>query len=369
LKVERIETLIVDAKSRPCVYVEIHTDEGLLGVGEASQSRGDRGVAEQVDALATRIVGRSPLELIESLSWVLLRDSFAGRIRYAAFSGVEQALWDLCGKALNVPCYRLFGGPVRAAVPLYANIATAIGSQEPHAWALASQRAVEDGFTAIKIYPLGGPDRRPDPGMPLEKEWVELAVARVRAVREAVGPDVRILTDWAWNLNDQETRRMAERLENYDLFWIEEPLHGTDPHALAALRRSLRPRLAGGEQLQGRRAFLRLLEAESLDVIMPDVKWVGGMSEFRKIAAVAEAKGIEISPHNMSGPVATAASVQLAASIGGCMLLEYRYADGPLRAELVRGTEVVEKGQIPLSQRPGLGIDWDPEVARRYLLS
>ena len=135
---------------------------------------------------------------------------------------------------------------------------------------------------------------------------------------------------------------------------------------LADVRRRLPTRLAAGEQLQGRCAFRKLLEAGAVDVVMPDVKWVGGFGEARDICAMASAWGVEASPHNLSGPVATAASAQLAAVTPNCRLLEYCWEENACRAELVCGSEAVVAGAVRVDDRPGLGVDWDPVAARRY---
>lgn len=376
MQITGIETVVVDASRaapgagrRTWMFVEVETDTGLVGVGEASQSRLDAGVRSAVEEMAPWCVGRDPVGLIEPLRRRWLANPFAGRVRYAAVSGIEQALWDLAGQALEQPVHALLGGAIRDRIPLYANLSQATPSRSPDDLAATAARAVADGFRGVKIYPFPQPqETTANRGTALTREELALAEARISAVRNAIGPEIALHTDWAWAVTPGEAVGLADRLLPYDLFWIEEPFAVDDPEELASLRQRTRPRLAGGEQLSHALPFRQLFEARALDVVMPDVKWIGGISGFREVAAVAAVYGVEVSPHNMSGPVATAASVHLSAVLGNFLTLEYGYAGVPWRDDLVDGTEIVEDGQIPLPTAPGLGIRWDRDAARRHAI-
>ncbi len=185
------------------------------------------------------------------------------------------------------------------------------------------------------------------------------AVERVRAVREAIGPSVDLMVDCLGMLDFATARRALDLLAPYDLFWFEEPFPQQDVALLARLRARSDTRLVGGEQLCGRDAFRPLLEAGSYDVLNPDIKWVGGIFEAKKIAAFAEMYGVGITPHNMSGPVATAASAHLAATLPNFLILEYCWGVTPWRDALIDGTELIADGYLHLSDRPGLGITLD----------
>ena len=363
MKISRVEAIVAGRAPRTWLFVEIETDDGLVGVGEASQSRLDAGVVAAVANIGADLVGSSPLGLIEPRASALAANPFASRIGYAAESAIEQALWDLTGQALGVPVSTLLGGAVRDRVRLYANVSLAAHGTAPDHWAEAAARAAADGFTAVKIYPLGTSRSL---GSTTPRQAADHAVAVVREVRAAVGPDVDVLTDWAWSATPGEARSLAERLAPYDLYWIEEPFDGTDPAALAELKRVLRVRLAAGEQLCGSRALRPLLENRAVDVVMPDVKWVGGILEARKIAHMAEVFDIEVSPHSMSGPVNHAASLHLAAVSSRCDLMEYCYGSRPWRHDLVGGAERIEGGYAVVPTDPGLGLRWDPAVARAH---
>lgn len=366
MKITDISTVIVDAEhGRTWLFVEITTDSGEIGVGEASQSRFDAGVELLVQQLKPQLLGRHPMDLIEPLRARILHDPFADRTRYSAFSGIEQALWDLAGKAVGEPVHRLLGGAQKDRLRLYANINAAKTGNSPEELARVAAMPVAEGFSAIKMYPFV-PERGTVTGAPLSHAETELAVARVAAVRSAIGPEVDLLTDWAWTLTPADAMRMADRLAEFNLWWIEEPYVVTDAAALAELRSRIRTRLAGGEQLQGAYAFQSLFEARALDVIMPDVKWIGGIAEMRNVCAAAATYDVEVAPHNMSGPVSTAAALQVAATLRNFGILEYCWGSVPWRADLVRSSERIEDGYIVLPDAPGLGIQWDRDAARRH---
>lgn len=370
MRIERIEYVVVaSGKARTWMFVEVYTDEGLLGVGEASQSRLDEGVAAELRALAPLYIGHDPFELIEDRSRLLRRPD-AGRTLHCAVSGLEQALWDICGQASGQPVHRLLGGAVRREIPLYANVALAAQSWTPGPVAEAAAAAVAQGFKAVKfnLFALDN-GRQPLAHHDAFRGALTNAVEMVREVRAAVGPDVDILTDWTLAVRAKDALAVAEALAEYRLMWIEEPFVFGHPAELAEFRQAIgQPRLAVGEQLLKRSDFRLLLEARAADVIMPDVKWIGGILEARKLAAMAETFSVEITPHNMSGPVATAASAQLSAVCPNFLILEHCWGADELRMELVGGSERIENGALALSTAPGLGVEWRPAAARKRAL-
>lgn len=362
-KVTRITPTVLDGGGgRSWLIVAVETDGGLTGFGEASQSRLDQGVVVQLAALAPAYLGRNPLDLIEERTQSL-RQADAHRIQFAAMSALEQALWDLSGQLLGVPVYQLLGGSVRDRIRLYANIEIATTTKTPQEYAANAANAVQEGFTAVKFNPFPSARGRTPPPW---REREAMAVERVRQVREAIGPDTDLLVDFIFTQDVRGAQRAAEAMAPYDLFWIEEPFPLDDPTLLAQFRGMVHTRVAGGEQLCGRSAFRPLLEAGALDVLMPDVKWIGGILEAKKLAAMAEVYDVAVAPHNMSGPVSTAASVHLAATLPNFLILEYCWGTTPWRAALVCGTETVVDGYIPLPSAPGLGIAIDREVLREH---
>jgi galactonate dehydratase len=370
VKIERIEYVLMDTgRSRTWLFIEVYTDNGLIGVGEASQSRNDRGVVHELEQLSSFYIGHDPFELIEERARLIRRPD-AGRTLHCAVSGLEQALWDICGQFVGQPVYRLLGGAIRSEIALYANLAMAVEKWVPDPLAKAAAEAADEGFKAIKfnLFAVGnGRAKMMDPSD--RPRAIANAKEIVRQVRSAVGPDVAILTDWTLAVTPKEGRALADALEEYNLLWIEEPFVLGDPIELAAYREAITPRLTVGEQLLKRSDFRPLFEARAADVINPDVKWIGGILEARKLAAMADAFEVEISPHNMSGPVSTAASVQLSAVCPNFLTLEYCWHVPPWRQELIAGAEHIENGAIPLPTAPGLGIAWDPTAARKRSLA
>ena len=222
-------------------------------------------------------------------------------------------------------------------------------------------RAVAEGFTGVKLNPFRPDELRDGSG-------VRRAVERVGAVRGAIGPETDLMVDCVNLLDFPTARRALGLLASYDLFWFEEPFPSEDPALLSRLGDLATTRLVGGEQLCGRDAFRPLLEGGSFDVLNPDVKWVGGILEAKKIAAMAEVYGVAITPHNMSGPVATAASAHLGATLPNFLNLEYCWGVTPWRAELVDGTEDVRAGTLWVADRPGLGVTLNRAVLDRHRL-
>jgi galactonate dehydratase len=365
MKITEIRTHIVHvSRDRSWLFVEIQTDHGFIGLGEASQSRNDAGVCAEIERLWPQYVGENPLDLIER-RLTILHWPYNGRTLFAAVSALDQALWDLCGKQLGVPLYQLFGGRLRDRVRAYANIGYATPGNSPEAFAETARAAVQDGFDAIKLSPLG--IRPIGGGSVVDRRWFDEGVARVRAVRDAVGPNVEILVDLMHQLPDMgEALRLARLFEPFDLFWIEDPFMRDDPVMLAEYRRGIGPRLAGGAPHLTRHEFRPLLEARALDVIMPDPKWCGGITEVRKAASMAETYGALVSPHNASGPISTAASVHLALSLSNFLIIEFAWGAPTWRSNLCLGTERIERGHFQLPKGPGLGVDLDTALAALY---
>jgi galactonate dehydratase len=344
------------------IFVQIETDDGVVGLGEASHSRDDAALARLVRrTIRPLLVGRDPGR-VEPL-WREMLSMVAGDraptfLEATAISGVEQALWDVNGRALGVPIHRLLGGAVRERVRVYANVNRAVVDRAPEGFAAAARAATSDGFTAVKLAPFDGVEK--GAGGPEADRLIALGVERVRAVREAVGSSVDVMVDCHDRFTRQRGIEVAAELTSLDLLWFEEPIRvesGLDD--LEALARSVSMPVAAGELLFGRAGFWPVLKRRSVATIMPDVKHCGGLWEGRKIAALAEAAGIAVSPHNPSGPIASLASVHLSATIPNCPLLEYAWGEVPWRSALVTPGEQLVDGQAIVPQAPGLGATLD----------
>ncbi|MDF9827551.1 galactonate dehydratase [Ereboglobus sp. PH5-10] len=351
MKVTAIETHICNAWRTNWVFVRVLTDDGIHGVGEATLEYREQTVAQACKELERYLVGRDPFD-IEAFWHDTYRDVYwrGGPVLMSALSAVEMALWDIKGKALGVPVWQLLGGRVRDRVPCYANgwFAPAV---RPDEFAEKARVAVAQGFRGLKWDPFGSAY------MNIGKRELNDAMACVQAVVEAVGPDVDILIEGHGRFNVPTAIRIAQRLEEFDITWFEEPVPPDNLDALAEVKQRVRVPIAAGERLYSRWDFRALLQRGAADYVQPDVSHAGGIGELRKIAAMAETHHIAICPHNPSGPVANAATLQLAACTTNFFLLETMSNDVPHRREISTEQARFEAGALLIPDGPGLGID------------
>jgi galactonate dehydratase len=280
-----------------------------------------------------------------------------------AFSALEQAMWDLTGKALGVPVHALLGGKVRASLPVYANINRATMTRTPAGFAATARRAVADGFRAVKAAPFDGFPPPESPASEIERA-IEDGIAAVSAMREAVGPGVAVMVDCHSFFSVDQAVRIAARLEPQQLTWYEEPVAPEKVEAMLQIKRRIRQPMAAGELLFGISGFAPLMRQHAVDVIMPDVKHCGGLLELTHIAAEAASESVVVAPHNPSGPVSTAASAQVCATLPNVNYLELQYGEVDWRSMIVSPAERFVRGEVTIGDRPGLGIDLDAAVIR-----
>jgi galactonate dehydratase len=375
LKVTAFELLPVRATSRTVwLIVRLRTDAGLTGLGEASDAFGFANTTVQDAARMESelrgffeiVKGQSPLEVGAYRQRGEPIAAKGGLVSATAFSAIEQALWDLAGKALDVPTHSLFGGKLRDTLPVYANINRATTARTPAGFAATAKAAVRDGFRAVKGAPWDG---FPPPGSSTAAidAAVENGIACVVAMREAVGPDVEVMCDCHSFFSVALAERVAQRLEPVKLSWYEEPVAPERIEDTREIRRSIQQPMAAGEVLFGVAGFAPLSRGKSVNVIMPDVKHCGGLLELTRIAAAAEQEGVEVAPHNPSGPISTAANVQVCAVLKNFRLLEFQWGEIGWRSDLITPAERFDNGRLHVPDRPGIGIELDDRVARAHL--
>jgi galactonate dehydratase len=376
LRLTGFELLPVRATSRTVwLFVRLMTDTGLVGLGEASDAFGFANTTADDVARMRRelqrffelIDGRSPFE-IESYRQRGEPMARQGLVPATAFSAVEQALWDLAGKALDVPTYVLLGGKVRSGLPVYANINRATNPRTPEGFAAAAKRAAADGFRTIKAAPFDG---FPPAGSPADQiaRFVDVGVDAVRAMRAAVGPTVGIMIDCHSFFSVDQAVAVAERLAPHNLTWYEEPVAPERVDDTLAIKSRIKQPMAGGEVLFGLSGFSPLVRRRAVDTIMPDVKHCGGLLELTRIAAMAADEGVMVAPHNPSGPVSTAASVQVCAGMKNVNYLELQYGEVGWRSEIVVPAERFVDGTIEIPDRPGFGVALNQDVIRTRALA
>ncbi len=381
MKVVSARIYLISIGGRRPVLVEILTDEGIRGVGDASVAYGAGATAAAgmvKDLVEAFVLGRDPFR-IEAIWSEMYDHSFwakgGGPIVFAGISAVEQALWDIKGKALGVPVYEMLGGRVRDRVRVYAN-GWSFRCTSPDEFARAAERVVKDGYTALKLYPLASPDPTSPHGRirhvslrSLDREAEDLAVARVRAVRQAVGPDVDILLDMSAELTADAIIRVGRRMEEFDIFFLEEPVDPFDLGALRKVAEHLNVPIAVGERLYTRYGFRPVMESHAADILQPDIGNTGGLMEVKKIAAMAEAYSMRIQPHTCSSPVATAAALQLDACITNFIIQELYPYRVPEHFQIVDHAPEwdVQDGYLPIPDRPGLGVTLVEARVRPFL--
>lgn len=349
-------------------FVKLYTDSGLTGVGEASLERNDEVVVKALETFRDFLVGQDPFQ-IEYIWNALYKQTFkyGQLIILTALSGIEQALWDIKGKALGVPVYELLGGKLRDKARAYANawafqkvITSMTAEDTPDSIAENALKMVDKGFTAMKWDPFR------EGGQVIQRSEEEFALACVKAVREAVGPSVDILIECHGRFNMHSAIRIAHKLEPYDPFFYEEPIPPDNLDALAALQRSINLPIATGERLYTRWEFRPLFEKNAAQIIQPDICNVGGIWELRKIAAMAEAYYVSVQPHNSNGPVQTIASLHLDASIPNFVFQELFYPYLDMYNEILTEPIIYKDGYLEIPTSPGLGTDIREDVIRKH---
>ncbi len=360
MRITDIKTYLVGVGSRNLVFVKVETDQGIHGIGEAYSCGPDEATVAVVNDFKRWLVGQDPRN-IEHL-WATMYNFTrfpGGSVVNAAISGIEHALWDISGKAAGLPVYMLLGGKCREKVRVYQSA----GGREPREVADSAKALVQKyGYTAVKMSP------HPPAGNAQPYNAVTRAAGqRVRAVREALGPDVDIAVDiHAKFFEVVRALRLAREIEPYHPFWLEEPIRPENVEAMAKLAAHVNIPLASGECNYTKYEFRDILDAQALDIIQPDVCVCGGLMELKKIAALAEASYVMVAPHNPMGPVATTANVHFAASTPNFLILEYHPDDVAPRKDLLKEPLMVKEGYIPVPNKPGLGIELNEEAFRHY---
>jgi galactonate dehydratase len=342
LRITRLETFLVKPR---WLFLKVHTDAGLVGLGEPITEGRAKTCAEAVAEIAPYLVGKDPRRVVHHWQ-AIYRHAFyrGGPILTSALSGVEQALWDIKGKALGVPVYELLGGPTRDRIRVYAHVG---GRPE------TLRRRHAEGFTAFKT----GVSRATASGIVASPAFIEQATENFAGLRAAGGPEAAIGIDFHGAVSPQNAKLLIKALEPYQPMFIEEPVQCQNVDVMAEIARETHIPIATGERLFTKWGFREILEKHAASILQPDLCHAGGIMETRLIAGMAEAYYASIAPHNPLGPISLAAGLQLAASIPNFLCQEqvslgHGYLKNPFE---------VRDGHIPLPVGPGLGIELDDE--------
>ncbi|MGP3779305.1 galactonate dehydratase [Halanaerobium saccharolyticum] len=342
------------------LFLKISTDQGISGWGEPVVEGKADTVRAAVKEMEDYLIGRNPLE-IEDIWQTLYRGAFyrGGPVLMSAIAGIDQALWDIKGKYLEQPVYELLGGKVRDKVRVYSWI----GGDRPDNVAQAAQEKKDAGFTAVK---MNGTEELHYID---SYKKVDQAVARVAAIRDQLGPDFGIAVDFHGRVHKGMARILFKELEPFRLMFIEEPVLSENIEALATMDTFGIP-IALGERLFSRWDYKKVFELNKVDIIQPDLSHAGGISEVRKIAAMAEAYDTAVAPHSPLGPINLAASLQIDAVCPNVFIQEQslgiHYNQGNDLLDYLKNKEVFKykAGYAEIPSQPGLGIEINEELVR-----
>lgn len=353
-KIERIETTLWHR----WLLVRIYCEDGAVGIGEGGVHGWQRPTQAMLEIMSTYLRGQDPNRIEHHYQFLYRSSHFMGAVVQGALSAIDIALWDIKGKRLGVPIYDLMGGKTRDKVRCYVHVRGDTIEK------LAKDAAVKarEGFTAVRFAPWGA-------DYYLHKSytsWANEAVRRVGAVRESVGPDVDLCVELHRQMNPAESVALARRLEQFNLFFYEDPMLPDSPARMGDVQDRCALPIATGERFTTVYEFQQLLENKGCAYVRPDLCLCGGLSGCKKVAALAEAQHVKVIPHNPLSPVSTAACVQLDACIPNFALQEYTGESEPPKSELLRRPLRLEAGYLIVPDGPGLGIELSDDAIKKY---
>ena len=361
MKISKVTPMVLGTEWRNLTIVKVETDDGLVGVGECRALNRTDGVLGYLSEAAPRyILGEDPFN-VEALVARMFREDFgrAGEITQTVTALLEVACWDIIGKALDQPVYKLLGGAVRYQIKGYAN-GWYTGERTPDEFHAAAKKVLDKGYRALKFDPFGAGFYE------MERAEKTYVISLVEAVRDAVGPDVEILIEMHGRFNPVTAVEFARELAPFKPSWLEEPV---PPENIAAQKKAadaiapLGIPVATGERLHTMYEYRELFELQACDIIQPDITHFGGILNTKKLAAWAEAYYMLIAPHNVGGPISTAAALHLAACTPNFKIQEHfnDFAEAYVK-KAAPGNPEIEDGYFALPSGPGLGVTLDEDV-------
>jgi len=362
MKIVDVKSYVLGTAWRNLTFVRVITDEGVEGVGEVRMVNHTDALSGYLAEAVPRYVIGHDLANIEDLVQRMYRNDYAraGEIAMSAIAVIEIACWDIMGQSLGKPVYQLLGGAVRDRIKAYANGWYTV-ERTPHEFNQAAKRVIEKGYRALKLDPFGAGFYE------LDRAEKSKAVALVEAVRDAVGPDSEILVEMHGRFNPATAVEIARELEPFKPSWIEEPVPPENLAALKKVAEKVSIPVATGERLHTRYDYRTLFELQAADIIQPDITQFGGLLETKKLAAWAEIYYVLVAPHNVGGPVSTAAALHFAASTPNFKIQEHfnDFTESWVKTAAPGNPEVVD-GYFALPQGPGLGVKLNLDVVREH---
>ncbi|MEA3493452.1 MAG: mandelate racemase/muconate lactonizing enzyme family protein [Candidatus Margulisiibacteriota bacterium] len=387
MKIKDVELLQCDAGWRPWLFIKITTDEGIVGYSECTDSHGSPlGIKGVIENLKKHLIGKDPRP-VEKIYWDLysITRQSPGSIIQKAIGGIENALLDIKAKALGVPVYELFGGPIRDKVQVYWSHC---GTTRARAWQMVGKDPLKTlgdieklgnevktrGFTALKtniiftgenptVYMPGFKGGLGSPELNVNNKIIDTINSQISAFRRGTGDDVGIILDLNFNFKTEGYIKIAQALEKYNLFWVE--IDSYDPNALLKIKQSARTSICSGENLYTTRDYRPYLEKHAMDVCSIDIIW-NGFIQSKKISDMAELYEINVTPHNYYSHLSTFISAQFCAAIPNLKILEVDIDDVPWKDEIVTEVPEIRDGYMTVPQRPGWGLELNEEVIRAH---
>ena len=362
MKIVDVKSYVLGTAWRNLTFARVITDEGVEGVGEVRMvNHTDALSGYLAEAVPRYVIGHDPAN-VEDLVQRMYRNDYAraGEIAMSAIAVIEIACWDIMGQSLGKPVYQLLGGAVRDRIKAYANGWYTV-ERTPHEFNQAAKRVIEKGYRALKLDPFGAGFYE------LDRAEKSKAVALVEAVRDAVGPDSEILVEMHGRFNPATAVEIARELEPFKPSWIEEPVPPENLAALKKVAEKVSIPVATGERLHTRYDYRTLFELQAADIIQPDITQFGGLLETKKLAAWAEIYYVLVAPHNVGGPVSTAAALHFATSTPNFKIQEHfnDFTESWVKTAAPGNPEVVD-GYFALPQGPGLGVKLNLDVVREH---
>lgn len=345
------------------LFVQVHTDEGLVGLGESGAWGYLEASGQVVEDFSRYLIGKDPLRIEHHWQYLYRCMHFRGAAIMGALSAIDIALWDIAGKYFGVPVYQLLGGKCRDRARVYYHV---FGSTKEEL-IQGCVAAKEQGFTAVGHLTPFLDEARTKPYFKTHADKISDAVETVRAYREAVGDEVDLCIEIHRRLEPAEAIALGRGIEPYHPFFFEDPIRPDSFDAMAEVARHIDIPIATGERLHTIHEFEMLLTRDAVQYVRPDVCLAGGITHAKKIAALAEAHYAQVVPHNPLSPVSTAACIQLAACIPNFALQEYPRGEGePPKSEIVRSTLELEDGFLVVPDAPGIGVELNEEALDKY---
>jgi galactonate dehydratase len=358
MKITDVKTLVMGTSWRNLTFVKVETDEGLTGVSEVRMNNRTDALVAYIDGAKRRhVIGSDPFNT-EDLYQRLFRNDYgrAGEIVATGISVIEIACWDIIGKALNQPVYRLLGGACRDKIKAYANGWYRV-ERSPEEFHAAAKRVLEKGYRALKFDPFGAGYYE------LSYEEKLKSVGLVEAVRDAVGPDVEILVEMHGRFSPYMAIEISAELEKFQPSWVEEPVPPDNIAALAKAADKINLPIATGERLHNKYEYRELINLQAADILQPDITQTGGFLETKKIAAMGDMCYMTVAPHNVGGPVSTATALHFAACTTNFKIQEHfnDFSEAWVKEAATGCPEVID-GYFSLPNGPGLGMELNEDL-------